>query len=217
MCCSGFPQSGLLPAEEERWELKEEAQNNQVNNQTRYSAEEHLILTNKKCGKHNSIAHLNLFEQELINMYAQVQIAKNRHTHIPFWGMLCLGNGTGGWSLSRCLIIGGFTWRSGQIWHGHGLSSTFHSDLISNISFVPARWICTDYTGIDLWKDSQAQSGKCSKAKIPTQTKPGWHAGQWAYRMKHRREGNMKKMHFARRNHGLCKHIDRFHRSARWN
>lgn len=50
-CCSGFPRSGLLLAEEGHWELKEEAQNNQFNNQMCYFAvkeEECFILRKKK-------------------------------------------------------------------------------------------------------------------------------------------------------------------------
>lgn len=69
----------------------------------------------------------------------------------------------------------------------------FHSDLISSIFSAPAWWICRENTGIDLWNDNLAQSGKCSKTKTPTLTEPGWHAGQRAYRMKRRREGNMEK------------------------
>lgn len=110
-----------------------------------------------------------------------------------FEGMLFFRDGTGGWWLSRCLIRGGFTWRPGRVWQGHSLSLMFHSDLISSIFSAPAWWICRENTGIDLWNDNLAQSGKCSKTKTPTLTEPGWHAGQRAYRMKRRREGNMEK------------------------
>lgn len=150
-------------------------------------------------------------------MYTQAHIARNRHPY-RYFSKECYSSGmAGGWRLSRCLIRRGFTWRPGQVWHGYSLSLTFHYDLISHsllqlVGF--AQRILVLICGMTAWR---SQESALSQAKTPALTEPGWHAGQQAYRMKRRCGGNMKKIHFRGRKQGLSKHIDWFHRSARWN